>query len=985
MTRRIFAPIVLSFSISLGGPAALFANPSSQDVLKLGGLNLGTQGGGCWGYVKDGREYAVMGQGSFTHFVDVTKPSNPVVVASIAGATSAWHEIKRFGDYIYVSSEATAGMQIIDISNASNPTLVRTWNTTFTNAHSIFVDTTAARLYAVGTSSGMRILNLAANPSNPTDIGSYNPYYIHDLYVRNNVAYAGAIGAGALKILNVTNAAAVSQIASVAYPGGATHNAWPSEDGAHCFTTDETSGGHIRVWDITTLSSPIQVGEAFSWDPSAIVHNVVVKGDSLYSAYYTAGFTLHNIEDPTNPVLVGWYDTSPAFSGGIYKGAWGAYPFYPSGTVVVSNIGEGLSVLRPCGKLNHEDGWPLALSGGMAAGATLADLDGDGASEVIVASRDDSVHVFTGAGADFAGWPRGTGGDVTATPAVGDLSGDGDLEIVVGSADGNLWAWEHNGAVVAGWPVALGAAVEATAALADLDGDGALEAVVAGGSQLHVIGAAGAEKAGFPVAVAGSVGARGVAVGDLDGDGAVEIVQATSSTLHAFRANGAAQPGWPKASAGATSSLRRAPILADLDGDSDLEVVIGGGSGGGVVEAYHGDGAAVAGWPKATSAECGGAIAAGDLDADGAPEVVAVAANGQVHAWRADGGAVAGWPQGGTGSLGSAPLLADLDGDGGAEVFVATADSVLRVYRGSGAPYYPCHPDLRESVEGAIALGASDVDGHAEIYIPEREGRVMGFSLHDVAPPVGRRDWPAYRFGNRRLGVRENTFPGGAADVPLGNGGARVVWDSVRAEGTTQVRVDPVGSPAPDPAYRAFGDSVVHLLTSTAAASDSFLLTLAYDATGLTPAQENAIVMLALQGGAWSDVTASRDVGANTVTGRGGAKGTFGLFLLDPTGVESRPAGAALAFRLGAASPNPTGGGGVFRFALPVASRARLDLFDVSGARVRSLVDAVLPPGEHEVAWDGRSASGGEVASGVYIYRLEAGPHSATRKLAVVK
>src|SRR5262245_16332022 len=469
-------------------------------------MYFGFHNSGCWGFVQNGREYAVIGQDSMVHFCDVTKPSSPFLVRSFPAPRSQWHEIKRFGNYVYIVSEAQDGMLIVDITNPANPTLVRTWNTTFTNAHNIWADTTSARLYGVGTSSGMRTLNLAANPSNPTDIGAYNPYYIHDLYVRNNIAYAGAIYNGALKILNVTNPGAISQIASVAYPGAATHNVWPTEDGSYCYTTDETFGGHIRAWDITDLSSPIQVGEAYSWDPGSIVHNVMVKGDSLYAAYYAAGFTLYNIEDPTTPQLVGWYETCELFSGQAYKGAWGVYPFLPSGNVIVSNIGEGLFVLRPCGKLDHEDGWPLDVPGGLAAGVTLADLDGDGASDVIVASRDDSVHAFTGAGAALSGWPRGTGGDVTATPAVGDRRGDGDLEVVVGSADGKLWAWEHTGASVPGWPVSLGASVDATAALADLDGDGSLEVIVAAGTLLHALSASGVERSGFPIALSGSLG-----------------------------------------------------------------------------------------------------------------------------------------------------------------------------------------------------------------------------------------------------------------------------------------------------------------------------------------------------------------------------------------------------------------------------------------------------------------------------------------------
>jgi len=975
----IFAVLLLAF------PSAPRANPSSNGVLGYCSVAYQVKHNDCWGFVKNGREYAVVGGDTATNFIDITKPTNPVLIKQISRPYSPWGSFKRYGDYIYGASEAANGLQIIDISNPLDPTLVRTWNTTFTNSHDIAIDTTAARLYAVGTQNGMRVLNLAIDPSNPADIGGYTSAYLHDIYVRNGIGYAGAIYAGQLRLLNVTNASNITTISSVSYPNSFTHNAWPTEDGLHCFTTDENAGGHIRAWDINPPTSPLQVADAYAWTPGAIVHNVYVKGDTAYSAYYTAGFVMHNIEDPENPELIGWYDTS-IFDGETFKGAWGAYPWLPSGNIIVSNIGGGLSVVRPCGQLNHENGWPLAVPGTITGAATLANLEGDGASEIVVASTNDSVYVFRGDGTRVPGWPRFAGGDVIGSVAIGDLTGDGDLEIVAGAMNGALTAWDAAGALVAGWPVATGAAVEATPALADLDADGSLEVVVASGSQLRAYRASGALLAGFPVALSGSVGARGAAVGDIDGDGPLEIVQATSTTLHAFRANGAVVAGWPKASAGATSSLRRAPILADLDGDSDLEIVIGGGSGAaGSVEAYHGSGAAVAGWPRAASAECGGALAAGDIDGDGAADVVAVAADGRVHAWRGDGVALAGWPAGGGGSAGSSPVLADIDADGAAEVFVATADSVLRIYRGDGTARYACQPDLTQSVEGAIALGATDADAPAEIFIPQKGGTVMAFALHDAGAALSRADWPGYRFGNRRLGVRDNTFPGANVSVALG---ASVIaqFDAVGDEGYTQVRRDALGAPALPPGYRAFGDSIAYFLTSSARTSDSARVTVVYDATGLSPAQEAAIALLAFDGAAWSDVTESRDANANTITGRAAASGLFAALLSDPTDVPLDPASnAAASFAVWPASPNPTRGASEIRFRLPAEARVTLSVYDVSGALVRRLADERLRAGDHLASWDGRNAAGVEVSSGVYFYRLEAGPRSESRRLAIVR
>ena len=75
----------------------------------------------------------------------------------------------------------------------------------------------------------------------------------------------------------------------------------------------------------------------------------------------------------------------------------------------------------------------------------------------------------------------------------------------------------------------------------------------------------------------------------------------------------------------------------------------------------------------------------------------------------------------------------------------------------------------------------------------------------------------------------------------------------------------------------------------------------------------------------------------------------------------------------------------MFTFGLPRAGHARLEVYDVAGRRVRTLVDGQVDAGWLAVRWDGRSDRGERVASGVYFCRLEAGGSSVSRKVVVLK
>lgn len=83
--------------------------------------------------------------------------------------------------------------------------------------------------------------------------------------------------------------------------------------------------------------------------------------------------------------------------------------------------------------------------------------------------------------------------------------------------------------------------------------------------------------------------------------------------------------------------------------------------------------------------------------------------------------------------------------------------------------------------------------------------------------------------------------------------------------------------------------------------------------------------------------------------------------------------------------PNPFNPTTSIAFYLPVRASVRLAVYDVRGARVRTLAAETEPEGRHVVRWDGKNDSGVAVGSGVYYYRLEAGKNVLTKKLVIVR
>jgi hypothetical protein len=100
---------------------------------------------------------------------------------------------------------------------------------------------------------------------------------------------------------------------------------------------------------------------------------------------------------------------------------------------------------------------------------------------------------------------------------------------------------------------------------------------------------------------------------------------------------------------------------------------------------------------------------------------------------------------------------------------------------------------------------------------------------------------------------------------------------------------------------------------------------------------------------------------------------------------EITTGGIPTAYSLAQNYPNPFNPSTAIEFTLPRPGQVTLEIYDIIGRKVRTLLSDVLTAGTKRVVWDGNSADGTSVASGVYFYRIAAGSYSETRKMLLLK
>ncbi|MFM9995899.1 MAG: choice-of-anchor B family protein [Phycisphaerales bacterium] len=354
-----------------------------------------------WGYTSpSGREYALIGVGWGTGVVEVTNPASPVILAVVPGANSQWHDTAVVGNYAYTVSEGGQGIQVINLSQVDAGIVTHVGNVMqggHSSTHTLLQNAASGHVYVCGANlGGGGLLPVStANPNAPVFSGpGWTDTYVHEAWIETYTSgpYAGKeiaflfIGGSGLAFVDVTNKNAPIELyqsptgTNGPYPGeNYSHQGFLSADKKYLYHNDEIDGPSgsnpvpamlTRVFNIENLANP-RLTAVFTNGLLAVDHNEYVHNGYLYQSNYQSGMRVWDLSEPLSPVEVAYLDTYPSNNSNGYGGNWGNYPFFASGTIVMSDRQNGLFVLKVSLLKLNPAATPAALTPGQATPVTV--------------------------------------------------------------------------------------------------------------------------------------------------------------------------------------------------------------------------------------------------------------------------------------------------------------------------------------------------------------------------------------------------------------------------------------------------------------------------------------------------------------------------------------------------------------------------------------------------------------------------------------
>ena len=335
-----------------------------------------------WGWTdsETGREYALVGRNDGTSFIDITDPTNPMLIGDLPKTSNTprsqlWRDIKTYGDHAFIVADGAGahGMQVFDLTrlrDVLDPPVVFDPDLLYRgdglnvveSSHNVIINEETGFAYLTSRGcAGMHMVDIS-EPMEPTFVGCSEPGGTHDaqciVYRGPDESYRGQeiclrMSGNRFQISDVTDKSNPVELSTSSHPNPAyMHQGWVTEDHRYFIMDDESDviAGNVEttrtlVWELDDLEDPILVKEFFGSLPAS-AHNLYVKGDFTYQANYKYGLHILDTSDPLNPVEVGMFDTSPFGTGPGFGGAWSTYPFFDSGTILVTSMQEGLFMLK---------------------------------------------------------------------------------------------------------------------------------------------------------------------------------------------------------------------------------------------------------------------------------------------------------------------------------------------------------------------------------------------------------------------------------------------------------------------------------------------------------------------------------------------------------------------------------------------------------------------------------------------------------------
>jgi subtilisin family serine protease len=500
---------------------------------------------------------------------------------------------------------------------------------------------------------------------------------------------------------------------------------------------------------------------------------------------------------------------------------------------------------------------------------------------------------------------------------------------------------------------------------------------------------------------------------------------------------------WPVNIGGASAS---SPLIVDLDDNGTNEVVFTRPEG--AIDALNADGTQYMpdSFPVSLGGTITGSLAISDLDNDGTLEIVACRQSGEIHCINSQGNAFF-TPFTNIGSTRSNPIISDLDGNGTKEIIVVSQAREVVVLNSNGTVYDDMYPlQIEGATLAPSAVGDINNDGIKEIIItttsnmlhvinPTTGQEINGFPVNYAnytlsGATLAQLDTDPYMeilvpsttsgvlhaYDDDGSVIFERTLDGqlktavAVGEVNHMLGEIQIV--AITSIGTVYV-MDAQGNDIPH--FPVALDVTVESSPILAGLNDAGDATIIFgDSNGLMHGinmlgQENINFPMIFE----SSIKVSPAIGDldddghmdivfpdqysiydldlkysmgndNCIVYRGDMErtGSIGFTIVGNDDTDIIPVTATMLHN---AYPNPFNPETTIAFDLKDVSNVRLDIFNIKGQKVNTLLDRTMPQGAHTVVWEGKDLRGNSVPSGIYFYRLSTGNYTETRKAVLMK
>lgn len=365
---------------SAGGYSCLKVDLISFTPNSYLGAGSGYDANDIWGWTdpQTGKEIAILGRTNGTSFIDVSDPSSPLYLGFLPthSGTASWRDIKVYQNHAFIVADVNShGMQVFDLTqfrtltNPPNALTETAYYGEFGNAHNIVINEDTGYAYAVGSNScsaGLHMIDIKT-PTIPKNAGCFsNDGYTHDAQcvvyqgpdtTHQNKEICFAYNEDTLTIVDVTQKSSPVQLSRVGYSNSQyVHQGWLTPDHRYAISNDElderrgaTSKTTTLIWDVSDLDQP-KVSGQYQFSTGEIDHNAYYKDGFFYETNYLAGLRILSAKEISQATLeeVAYFDTTTTGgTGANFAGTWSSYIYFPSGNIVLSDIGQGLFVVKP--------------------------------------------------------------------------------------------------------------------------------------------------------------------------------------------------------------------------------------------------------------------------------------------------------------------------------------------------------------------------------------------------------------------------------------------------------------------------------------------------------------------------------------------------------------------------------------------------------------------------------------------------------------